>query len=658
MILEDVLYDHTNLLAHYAIDRAIQQLIRERAFPNTVAAFEALQSFRHVFGYRKRFPRFVESLVAQQRLSGDAAQRVIQAYYESQIAEARTIRPFDLARATLTTLREAGYRLGLVCVGKADVQLERLRTLGLEEFFPSIVHVASNPTVAQLAHAMRCISRELMLQPSSILFVGRKVFYEIKAANKVGLVTVRMLRGTYGSIMPIEQLEQPDYQIGSIEQLVAIVQLADQQLIKPKIVALGGGTGLAVLLKELRHYPADLTSIVTVFDSGRHSGALRKYLGILPPGDIRNCLVALSDSDEVMNKLMNYRFKDNFMEGCSLGNLLLAALTDIQGGFDKAITSISDILNVNGNVLPATLDSTELCAELEDGTIVVSEVNVRSPYLPEPQAESNAGGRKRKAPIKRVFLQKDDVEAFLPAVRAIESADIIVLSPGGFYTSIIATLLVPGIRDAIARSKGAKVYISNVATQCGQTDGYTLADTLKVLGRYLGGDDVIDYVIANNVTPPREVMASYFSRGETLLCPTEELLNRERPVFLQGKTFEDPRDEGKSFAATKEWNKTPMIKHSGKLVATMLYRIIEQEVHVMRTKMMEGGHFRFQSLSPFTQLPTAAGAVIKPTQQPLRHERRTSERAQERTRSHTTLIALSVFAVVVGIACTWQRGRR
>ncbi|KAJ0404729.1 hypothetical protein ATCC90586_008349 [Pythium insidiosum] len=561
MILEDVLYDHTNMLAHYAIDRAIQQLIRERAFPNTVAAFEALQSFRHVFGYRKRFPRFVESLVAQQRLSGDAAQRVIQAYYESQITEARTIRPFELAQATLSTLRDAGYRLGLVCVGKADVQLERLRTLGLEEFFTSIVHVASNPTVAQLAHAMRSISRELMLQPSSILFVGRKVFYEIKAANKVGLVTVRMLRGTYGTIMPIEQLEQPDYQIGSIEQLVAIVQLADQQLIKPKIVALGGGTGLAVLLKELRHYPADLTSIVTVFDSGRHSGALRKYLGILPPGDIRNCLVALSDSDEVMNKLMNYRFKDNFMEGCSLGNLLLAALTDIQGGFDKAITSVSDILNVNGDVLPATLDSTELCAELEDGTIVVSEVNVRSPYLPANPANSNEE-RKRKPPIKRVFLQKQDVEAFLPAVRAIESADIIVLSPGGFYTSIIATLLVPGIRDAIARSKGAKVYISNVATQCGQTDGYTLEDTLKVLGQYLGGDDIIDYVIANNVTPPEDIMESYFSRGETLLCPTQEFVTRSRPVVLQGKTFEDPRDEGKS--------------------------IIEQEVQEMRTKMMEG----------------------------------------------------------------------
>jgi FMN phosphatase YigB (HAD superfamily) len=195
MILEDVLYDHTNMLAHFAIERAIQQLIKERAFSNTFAAYEALQAFRHSFGYRKRFPRFVDSLIAQERLSFASAQHVIRAYYESQIAEARTIRPFDKARETLERLRDVhGYQLGLVCVGKDDVQLERLRTLGLDDLFGEIVFVASNPSVLQLTQAMKEMSRRLMLQPSSMLFVGRKVFYEIKAANKVGLVTVRMVR--------------------------------------------------------------------------------------------------------------------------------------------------------------------------------------------------------------------------------------------------------------------------------------------------------------------------------------------------------------------------------------------------------------------------------------------------------------------------------
>lgn len=354
-----------------------------------------------------------------------------------------------------------------------------------------------------------------------------------------------------------------------------VVQLANQQLVKPKIVAIGGGTGLAVLLKELRNYPADLTAIVTVFDSGRHSGALRKNLGILPPGDIRNCLVALSDSDELMNKLMNYRFKENFMEGCSLGNLLLAALTEIQGGFDKAITSLSDILNIHGNVLPATLDSTELCAELEDGSVVHSEVNVRSPVMVDDQ-----GNERPKPPIKRVFLEKENVAAFLPAVKAIENADIVVLAPGGFYTSIISPLLVPGIRDAIKRSAAATVYISNVATQCGQTDGYSLDDTIEVLERYLGSN-AIDYIIANSVVPSSELMAPYFSRGETLLLPTEELLAREHPVVLHGQTFQD------IVLTPREWNKTHMIKHSGKMVVAMLYRIIDQEIERMNNNLTE-----------------------------------------------------------------------
>lgn len=196
LILDDVLYDHTGMLAHFAIDRGIHQLIEERAFPNNATAFEALQTFRNAYGYRKRFPRFVDSLMTQQKLSVDAAARVIDAYYASQLPEARAISPFPNARETLQTLRETGCRLGLVLVGKEAVLLERLRTLELGEFFNEIVFVACNPSVVQLTKAMKEMGRRLMLQPSAMLFVGRKVFYEIKAANKAGLVTVRMVRQT------------------------------------------------------------------------------------------------------------------------------------------------------------------------------------------------------------------------------------------------------------------------------------------------------------------------------------------------------------------------------------------------------------------------------------------------------------------------------
>lgn len=280
---------------------------------------------------------------------------------------------------------------------------------------------------------------------------------------------------------------------------------------------------------------------------------------------------------------MNYRFRENFMEGTSLGNLLLAALTDITGGFDNAVTSLSDILNIHGDVFPATLENTDLCAELEDGSIVVSEVNVRSPTVVDPED----GSERRKAAIKRVFLEKPDVEAFLPAVRAIEDADIIVLSPGGFYTSIIAPLLVPGIRDAIKRSAGATVYISNVATQCGQTDGYTLGKTLDQLYTYLGAH-AIDYVIANNVSPPAHVVEQFFARGEQLLLPDEELIESTHPVLLHGKTFQDVPPASDN----REWNKTHMIKHSGKMVADILYRVIDRELDTMKTRIRRGGHYR------------------------------------------------------------------
>lgn len=194
MILDDVLYDHTGQLAHFAIDRGIAQLLLERAFPTNAAAFEALQTFRDAYGYRKRFPRFVDHLVAQRRLAQDQAARVIAAYYASKIPEARSIRPFAKSKQTLLALKESGYRLGLVLVGKRDVQLERLRALKVQELFSEIVFVDANPSVDVLTRAMKKLGRRLMLQPSSILFVGRKAFYEIKAANRAGLVTVRTVR--------------------------------------------------------------------------------------------------------------------------------------------------------------------------------------------------------------------------------------------------------------------------------------------------------------------------------------------------------------------------------------------------------------------------------------------------------------------------------
>ncbi|RHY82355.1 hypothetical protein DYB37_006739, partial [Aphanomyces astaci] len=542
----------------------------------------------HAFGYRKNFALFVDDLVSGGGLTSDAAQRVLTEYNASAfvLGTAPHIQP---------------YKLGLLCSGTPESQWEKIHTLGVAWCFDHVLIVPAGNLSGDgnLSKVLKNMAKQLAVPTSKVVLVGKRVFGELKAAKQMGLITIRMMYGKYAKTMPVDDLEQPHYQMSNLDQLPAILVLAEGRRPRPHIVALGGGTGLAVLLKALREYPADLTAIVTVFDSGRHSGALRKRLGILPPGDIRNCLVALSDSgwlrfifynnqihddygvlDQLLHQLMNYRFQDHYLEGASLGNLLLAALTDIHGGsFDQAVASISDILNIRGQVLPATLDQSELCAVLADGSTVVSEVNVRSPD--------------KAAPIRHVFLENAAVTAYPAAIAAIEAADIILISPGGFYTSIIATLL----------ARGAVVYISNVATQTGQSDGYTLPQTLSILAEYLG-DDVVDYVIANNAIPS----TLPFEHGETLLLPTRDMEAAERPILVQGRAFTDMS------AFDVEWKKVPMIKHNGEMVLSMLYRIIEKEME---------GSMAVRTKTQYSQVTRGGGGV---SPQPRRTSRRRRKR--------------------------------
>ncbi|ETW01534.1 hypothetical protein, variant [Aphanomyces invadans] len=616
----------TSLLRFTRLDCALRHVhpchAQEGTFDSLDEAHDSLRRFRHAFGYRKNFALFVDDLVSGGTLTSDAAQRVIAEYNASAfvLGTAPHIQPFPSTVPVLEALKEQGYKLGLLCSGTPESQWEKIHTLGVASYFDHVLvvpagNLSGDGNLSKVTPVLKNMAKQLAVPTSKLVLVGKRVFAELKAAKQLGLVTVRMVYGKYAKTMPADDLEQPHYQMSSLDQLPAILVLAEGRRPRPHIVALGGGTGLAVLLKALREYPADLTAIVTVFDSGRHSGELRKTLGILPPGDIRNCLVALSDSDQVLHQLMNYRFQDHYLEGASLGNLLLAALTDIHGGkFDQAIASISDILNIRGQVLPATLDQAELCAVLTDGTTVVAEENVRSPN--------------KSAPIDHVFLDNASVTAYPAAVAAIEAADIILISPGGFYTSIITTLLVPGIKDAIARATGAVVYISNVATQHGQSDGYTLPQTLRILAEYLG-DDVVDYVIANNARPP----TLPFQHGETLLLPTREMEMAERPILVQGRAFNDMS------AFDVEWKKVPMIKHNGEMVLSMLYRIIEKE--------MEGGMTE-RTKTQYMQLPSRGGrgsASLQP-RSPSRRCLDDSDRRGSR-RSATFLMSLGFMAVVV-----------
>ena len=243
----------------------------------------------------------------------------------------------------------------------------------------------------------------------------------------------------------------------------------------PKVVAIGGGHGLSALLRGLKRYTANITAIVTVADDGGSSGRLRRELGVLPPGDIRNCIAALADDEALMTQLFQYRFGDGEgLNGHSLGNLFITAMAEVTGSFDRAIVESGRVLAVQGCVLPSTLCDVTLMADLRADPVGVSRVAGESSI-------TEACGV-----IQRVYLEPDDAPAYPDAVRALLEADLIVAGPGSLCTSVLPNLLVPDVARAVAASRAVKVYVCNVATQCGETDGYTTADHVRMLEAHLG----------------------------------------------------------------------------------------------------------------------------------------------------------------------------
>ncbi|WP_374020892.1 YvcK family protein [Paenibacillus thiaminolyticus] len=260
---------------------------------------------------------------------------------------------------------------------------------------------------------------------------------------------------------------------------------------------MGGGTGLSVMLRGLKEKPLDITAIVTVADDGGSSGILRQELQMPPPGDIRNVLTALADVEPSLSEMLKYRFPNGTgLAGHSLGNLILAAMTDITGDFVAGIRELSRVLAVRGRVLPAANQAIVLNAEMNDGTIVEGESAI-------PQA----GQR-----IKRVFFEPAQVEALPEAVQALQEADAILVGPGSLYTSIIPTLLVPKLAQAVKESDAVKIFVCNVMTQPGETDNYKVSDHLEAIQQHVG-EHLFDYVIVNDGEIPPQVQDRYADQG-------------------------------------------------------------------------------------------------------------------------------------------------
>ena len=284
-------------------------------------------------------------------------------------------------------------------------------------------------------------------------------------------------------------------------ELIDILYQKKQLSRGPRIVTVGGGTGLSVLLSGLKNYTSNISAVVTVADNGGSSGRLRQQFDVLPPGDIRNCLVALADAPILMRDLFQFRFDENSeFSGHSFGNLFLMVMSRLTGDFEKAIKETSKVLALRGQVIPSTLEDVTLLAHYYDGSTVIGENQIP----------------KVRKPINRVSLTPEQPAATPDALKAIKEAQIIVLGPGSLYTSIIPNLLIKEITQAIAESEAIKVYVCNVMTQPGETDGYSVCDHVKALVSHSHAH-ILDYCVVNNGEVPPEILGRYSQGNSTLV---------------------------------------------------------------------------------------------------------------------------------------------
>ena len=290
----------------------------------------------------------------------------------------------------------------------------------------------------------------------------------------------------------------------------------------PRIVAVGGGTGLSTMLRGLKKYTRNLTAIVTVADDGGGSGMLRQDLGMLPPGDIRHCMEALANTEPVMERLLTYRFTEGTLAGQSFGNLILAALNGITGSFEEAVTQMSHVLAITGRVIPVTGADVQLEAVFENGTRVVGESRIA------------AFKKEQDCRIHHVSLIPEHPKATPAALEAIREADLILLGPGSLYTSIIPNLLVEGVAHAIARAEAPKIYACNIMTQDGETEGYTAADHLEALLAH-GEPGLLDLCLANT-TPVRPGLLEKYREEDAVPL----VVDRDRVAGLGLELVERP----------------------------------------------------------------------------------------------------------------------
>ncbi|MBU4488672.1 MAG: YvcK family protein [Candidatus Omnitrophica bacterium] len=346
-----------------------------------------------------------------------------------------------------------------------------------------------------------------------LISMGTVIMVINRDANNKAAVSVVILFGIIGLIVAIKNIVKSVVTVflpQREEELVDIVYQKRYLERGSNIVTIGGGTGLSVLLHGLKSYSSNITAIVTVADDGGSSGRLRQEFNMLPPGDIRSCLVALADAEPLMRKLFQFRFEEgDYLKGHSFGNLFITAMSKVTGDFEEAIKQSSKVLAIRGKVIPSTLSKIKLVAEHKNGELTAGESKISE----------------TKNPIKRVFLEPDNCEATEEALIAVKEADVIILGPGSLYTSIIPNLLISGIYQEVSRSKVLKVYICNVMTQPGETDGYKASDHLKALINH-STPGIVNTCIINTGNVPEALLKKYKEEGAGIVEPDRETIQK------------------------------------------------------------------------------------------------------------------------------------
>lgn len=535
--LDDTLYDCSYTLTADAQKRAVEAMVAQGLATNTNNALQAIPALR--MGQQGKV-NIVEALVERFGPQRDNLIKVgLDAYNRADALG--DIQLFPGVAEAITQLRKH-YKLILVTSGVSDRQRNKISKLGLQGCFDLILIDDIHDKLSKRERFLAAITN-YNLDPQTVLVVGDRVFSEIKIGNQLGMITVQMQFGHYANIAPSKEWENPDYRIKQISELSSIIATINQQR-SPRIVLIGGGTGMPGLLTGLRHYGCELSAIVSVTDSGRSSGALRREFGIAPPGDIRNCLAALAAGNLRLAELLQYRFDCGGLEGHTVGNLLLVALTKMTGSFGSAVEELSELLSTDGKVFPASLDILHIEAELEDGTRLMSEDAIVT------EADTPLHQR---SPITRVNLNQQ-ATAYPPAVEAIEKADAIVFGPGGLYTSVISSLLIPGIREAIEKNSAKLIHICNLVTQPGQTQGYSVADHVEKLNVALRSRRVDQVIVHDKKITKHLCKAMEQVHSDIVKCDKSLLRKMGTEVYL-ADVIEDLKD------IPDLWHKTHLLRH-------------------------------------------------------------------------------------------------